>query len=221
MLDAAKESNKKILICVDEVSKTPEMIVFALEFGGWLISGYPVYIVCTGLYENILELGNTKNLTFFRRGTSIETKPLNRIKMSEMYKSKLKVDSKTAQDMANITKGYAYAFQQLGSLYFRKNSDSSLEDIVDELKRELFSYSYEKIWEELSPEDRFLASLLTEKEIYKREDVLKLMGSKSGNYSVYRDRLLKRGVITAKQGFIGLNPPFLADYIKDYCLPLQ
>ncbi len=216
MLDIAADRNKKILICIDEVSKTPEMVVFALEFEGWLISGYPVYIVCTGLYENVLELGNTKNLTFFRRGTSIETRPLNRIKMSEMYKSKLKVDSKTAQEMADITKGYAYAFQQLGSLYFRKSDSEPMEEIVQELKNELFSYSYEKIWEELSAEDRFLASLLTEKETYKREEMLKLMGSKSGNYSVYRDRLLKRGVITAKQGYISLNPPFLAEYIREY-----
>jgi hypothetical protein len=79
------------------------MIVFALEFGGWLISGYPIYTVCTGLYENILEVGNTKNLTFFRRGTTIETKPLNFIKMSEMYKRTLKVDNETAKRLYNDT----------------------------------------------------------------------------------------------------------------------
>ncbi len=47
-------------------------------------------------------------------------------------------------------------------------------------------------------------------------EVLKLMGTKSGNYSVYRDRLIKRGVILAKQGYIRLNPPFFAEYIKNY-----
>lgn len=216
MLDVIKKKNKKILICIDEVSKTSAMTVFALEFGGWLISGYPVYIVCTGLYENVLELGNIKNLTFFRRGTTIETKPLSFIKMSEMYSSKLNVDIDTAKKMATITNGYAYAFQQLGALYFKKGKKSSLDSIVEELKSELFSYSYEKIWEELTDEDRFLASLITEKDEYKRDEVLSLMGDKSGNYSVYRDRLLKRGVILARQGYIRLNPPFFAEYIQKY-----
>ncbi len=216
MLDVVKKKNKKILICVDEVSKTQDMVVFALEFGGWLISDYPVFFVCTGLYENVMEIGNVKNLTFFRRGTTVETKPLNFIRMSEMYKEKLGVDSDTAKDMAEITNGYAYAFQQLGALYFKNGKNESLERIVDELKSELFSYSYEKIWEELSREDRFLASLLTEKKDYKRNEILELMGEKSGNYSVYRDRLLKRGIITSKHGYIGLNPPFFSDYIREY-----
>ncbi len=216
MLDVAKSKHKKILICIDEVSKTPDMVVFALEFGGWLISDYPVHIVCTGLYENVVELGNVKNLTFFRRGTSIETKPLNSIRMAEMYKSKLGIDTATARKMAAITKGYAFAFQQFGALYFKNGKHDSLDKIVDELKQELFSYSYEKIWEELTPEDRFLASLLIEKPEYKREELLKLMGEKANNYSVYRDRLLKRGVIMARQGYIGLNPPFFADYIREY-----
>lgn len=39
--------------------------------------------------------------------------------------------------------------------------------------------------------DRFLAGLLTEKEEYKRDEVLKLMGEKAGSYSMYRDRLIK------------------------------
>ena len=43
---------------------------------------------------------------------------------------------------------------------------------LDVYKRqaELFAYSYEKIWEEMTEMDRFLAGLLTEKEEYKREE---------------------------------------------------
>ncbi len=68
----------------------------------------------------------------------------------------------------------------------------------------------------MSFEDKFLIKLLTEKEEYKREEVLKLMGDKAQNYSVYRDRLLKRGIISAKQGYIGLALPYFADYVKEY-----
>lgn len=149
MIQAVQKKGKKILIGIDEVSKSEEMVKFASEYGRWLRAGYPVYFVCTGLYENIQELSNVKKLTFFRRAATVKTEPLNMIRMTEM--------------------------------------------------------------------DRFLVSLLTEKEEYKREEVLNLMGARSGNYSMYRDRLIKRGILNSRQGFISLALPYFAEYVKDYC----
>ena len=140
------------------------------------------------------------------------------VRMSEMYRRKLDIAIQEARDMAKITKGYAYAFQKLGALYFKKKSTESLADIISQLKAELFAYSYEKIWEEMTEADRFLASLLTEQDEYKREEVLRLMGVQSGNYSVYRDRLIKRGILSARQGYISLALPYFADYIEEYVL---
>ena len=217
MLDEARRKEKKIFIGIDEVSKSKEMTVFASEFGRWLRAAYPVYMVCTGLYENLLEVSNIKNLTFFRRATTLMTEPLNYVRMAEMYKDKLSLDIKTAKDMALLTKGYAYAFQTLGVLYFKKKENENLDNIVSALKAELFAYSYEKIWEELSENDRFLLRLLTEKEEYKREEILLLMGEKKDNYSMYRDRLIKRGLLAARQAYVSLALPFFGDYIRDYC----
>lgn len=217
MLQKVQKKGKRILIGIDEVSKSDEMIKFASEYGKWLRAGYPVCFVCTGLYENIQDLSNVKNLTFFRRATTVKTDPLNMIRMTEMYKNKLDIDAKQAKEMARITKGYAYAFQELGVLCFRKKKTEILEDILPALKTELYAYSYEKIWEEMTEMDRFLASLLTQKEEYKREEILVMMGKKSKNYSVYRDRLLKRGIISARQGYISLALPFFGEYIEEYC----
>ena len=183
----------------------------------WLRAGYPVYFVCTGLYENIQELCNVKNLTFFRRATTVKTEPLNMIRMTEMYRSKLNIDVSQARELAKITKGYAYAFQELGVLCFKKKENETLEDILSKLKSELFAYSYEKIWEEMTEMDRFLAGLLTEKEEYKRDEILKLMGEKAGSYSMYRDRLIKRGILNNRQGYVSLALPYFAEYIKEYC----
>ena len=217
MLQQAQKKGKKILVGIDEVSKTSEMIKLASEYGRWLRANYPVYLVCTGLYENIQEVSNVKNLTFFRRAATIKTEPLNMVRMAEMYKKQLNVESDEARRMAKSTKGYAYAFQELGMLYFKKKSTEGLEDIIPDLKAELFAYSYEKIWEEMTETDRFLASLLVEKEEYKREEVLELMGDRAGNYSVYRDRLIKRGILESRQAYISLALPYFADYIKEYC----
>ena len=118
--------------------------------------------------------------------------------------------------MAKITLGYAYAFQELGSLYFKKKESETLDSLIPNLKSELFAYSYEKIWEELTETDRYLVKLLTGQNEYKREEVLTLMGERAGNYSMYRDRLLKRGILESRQAYIAFALPFFADYIKDY-----
>ena len=215
MLETAARKGKKILVGVDEVSKSNEMVVFASEFGKWMRAGFPVYMVCTGLYENIEQLYNVKNLTFFRRATTIKTEPLNVVRMTEMYKQKLKVSPEEAKELAKKTMGYPYAFQELGVLYFNKKANEDMEDIESQLKSELFSYSYEKIWEEMSCEDRELVKLLTDKNEYKREEVIELM-EKPANYSTYRDRLLRRGILVARRGFISLALPYFAEYVKEY-----
>lgn len=217
MIKQVQESGYRILLGIDEVSKTPEMITLASEYGRWLRANYPVYLVCTGLYENIQEVSNVKNLTFFRRATTIKTEALNMVRMSEMYRNRLDIEIEEARRMAKCTKGYAYAFQELGVLYFKKRKDEKLEHLLPELKAELFAYSYEKIWEELTEADRFLVGLLVDKEEYKREEVLKLMGDRAGNYSMYRDRLIKRGILESRQAYISLALPFFADYVKEYC----
>ena len=217
MIKVARDKGKRILIGIDEVSKTSDMIKFASEYGKWLRVNYPIYLVCTGLYVNIKEVSNVKNLTFFRRATTIKTEPLNMVRMSEMYKNTLGIDIEKAKQMAKYTKGYAYAFQKLGSLYFKKSSYEELEDVLLELKTELFAYSYEKIWEKMTETDKFLVRLLTDKEEYKREEVLANMGERSGNYSMYRDRLIKRGILNAKQSYISLALTYFGDYVKEYC----
>lgn len=44
-----------------------------------------------------------------------------------MYRSKLQIDLGLAREMAKITKGYAYAFQELGVLYFKKMIQNHLK----------------------------------------------------------------------------------------------
>lgn len=217
MIVKVSEKGKKIFVGIDEVSKSKEMIEFSLEFNKWIRAQYPVFLVCTGLYENIQELCNVKNITFFRRATTIKTEPLSIVRMAEMYKSKLEISHSDAVKMANLTKGYAYAFQELGILYFKKKPSDTLDDLLPDLKTELFAYSYEKIWEEMTNEDKFLIKCLKDKDEYKREEILKIMGEKSGNYSVYRDRLLKRGVLLSRQSYISFALPFFKEYISDYC----
>ena len=213
-LEKAQFAGRKILVGIDEVSKTKDMEIFVAEFGKWLRAKYPIYLVCTGLYENIEQLYNVPNLTFFRRATTIMTSPLNFVKMSEMYRKRLGLDTSKAKELAAITEGYAYAFQELGVISF-KHKDWSMEELKDELKTELYAYAYEKIWEELSDGDRALVKLLTDKDEYSKDEVTSRM-EKPQNYAVYRDRLIKRGLLKKRQGFIGLALPYFGEYVLEY-----
>ena len=207
-----------MVILIDDISKSPQMVKFISEYGRWLRAGYPVYFICAGSYENMHELSSVKNLTFFRRAATIHTQPLNVVRMSELYRRKLHIDSDQAREMAKVTNGHAYAFQKLGELYFdKKETETLYGDIIPELKAELFSRYYENIWKEMAELDRFLAKLLVDKEEYKREEVLRMMGDKAKNYSMYRDRLIKKGILNSRQGYISLALPFFAEYMKEYC----
>ena len=214
MLKQAVEKKKKILLTIDEVSKTPYMVQFCLEYGEWLREGFPIYLVCTGLYENITDLGNVNNLTFFRRATSVIMKPLNQIKMIELYKKALKKDTEYCKKCAEITKGYAYAFQQYGALLF----DGQTKDAVSDLKTNLFGNVYEKVWEELSENDRYILRIMTEDRSYKRDEITQVLGDRANIYPEYRDRLIKRGILISPQyGYVKIALPFLSEYIAEYC----
>ncbi len=87
--------------------------------------------------------------------------------------------------------------------------------LLAKVEKELYAYSYVKIWEELTIEDRALVSILSNADELKREEVLSIM-EKPNNYSVYRDRLLKRGIITSRQGYISLALPYFGEYVREY-----
>ena len=216
-LRTMRSRGKKILIGVDEVSRTEAMVQFASEFGEWLREDLPIYLVCTGLYENIEQLCNVPNLTFFRRATTIQTRPLSMERMSEMYRSRLGIDSALGKTLAGMTMGYAYAFQLLGIQCFENKGEIAGDtDLWERLRSDLYAYAYEKIWEELSDQDREFVLLISDGQEHKREEIIPQMARPS-NYSVYRDRLLRRGLILSiKHGYISLSLPFFGDYAREY-----
>ena len=60
---------------------------------------------------------------------------LNRFDITYMYEKLLGLDSKEAKRMESISKGYAYAYQVLGTLYFNKKDGETIDAHV------IFRYS--------------------------------------------------------------------------------
>ena len=105
ILEKLKKQDKRLLITIDEVTNNDYMKVFAGSFQIFVRQDLPVFLLATGLYENIDELQNEKNLTFLFRAPKIQLKPLNQQAVMNKYKNIFQIDQDVAKQMAELTRG--------------------------------------------------------------------------------------------------------------------
>ncbi|MCR5777371.1 MAG: hypothetical protein K6G84_08155, partial [Lachnospiraceae bacterium] len=175
MINSANKKKYKVLIGIDDIAKTPEMVKLLSIVGSMILEGLPVYLVVTGLSENIEDFSNEKNLSFFKRADTKEIRGLNRYDITFMYEKLLGVDTKEARKIESLSKDYAYAYQVLGSLYFSKKASDTLEDIIPDFERIMYKDSYDLIWKSLTPGEKELVTCICKSKSGKAEDIKKLM----------------------------------------------
>ena len=203
----------RVLIAVDEVNKSDNLRIFAGSYQMLLGEGYPLFLIMTGLYENIRSLQDDKSLTFLYRAPRIELKPLSIIGMSRNYMEVFDISEEEADRMAEFTKGYSYAFQVLG--YIRYKRKAPLDKLIQEFDEIMSEYSYEKIWDELSARDKEIVRLLAENGRMKVKDIQDITGMSSGSFSTYRQRLGRGGIISIKEyGYCEIMLPRFAEIVN-------
>lgn len=192
MLIELNKHNKKVLITIDEASNNNYMRIFAHDFQSFLRANYPIFTLMTGLYENVNSLQNNKNLTFLYRAPKIELVPLDMGLIMKEY-SNIFTDEKeeTILRLTELTKGYAFAYQVIGYLFFKYKN---INKIYDELDKYLSIYVYEKIWSVLPQNEKLFLKCFT-KEIQSMDVIIAKTPYNDKSCSVYRDRLIKRGLI--------------------------
>ena len=154
MLAEIHNRNKRLLITVDEVTNCEYVRVFASSFQIFLRQEYPIFLLMTGLYDNIYNLQNEDSLTFLYRAPKMILEPLNYTAVRKQYMDIFGLDMEAAGEMTGLTKGYPFAFQVLGYLYWENRNRKTLEEILPEYDQYLEEYVYDKIWSELSELDR-------------------------------------------------------------------
>ena len=207
MLLHIKNAGKKLLITIDEVTGNDNVRVFSSSFQIFIRKDYPVFLLTTGLYENIYELQNKKSLTFLYRAPKISLEPLNYIAIVSHYKSVFNIDDETADEMARLTRGYSYAFQVLGYIRW-ENKSKSLEEILPQYDQYLDEYVYSKIWSELSANDKRVIIEMSKSRETRVTAIREALGMSTSEFSVYRDRLIN----TADYGRISLILPRFEEY---------
>ena len=213
MLESLKKHGKRVLICIDEVTVTESMKVFAGAFQIFIRKDLLVFLLMTGLYENINNLQNEKNLTFLYRAPKMELKPLNLRIVADNYQQNFNLDLDTADCMAKLTKGYSFAFQVLGFFTWKNGGDYT--KALPEFQLYLEDYVYEKVWSEMSLGDRRFARGLASTEDGKAKNIKQKAEMTDGEYSVYRDRLIKRGILSSYgHGYVEFSLPLFEEYVK-------
>ena len=213
MLARITKTGKRVLITIDEVSPNIHIIEFVSQFQIFMRENLNVFLLMTGLYENIEDLQNVKTLTFLYRAPKIELKPLNLSLIAKKYKESFNLNDEESMSMAKATMGYSFAFQVLGYLCW-KHQDR-WENLLPEYDAYLEDYVYEKIWSELSKVDKDVLFAMRNANISKVEDIREEMGVSSNYFNSYRRRLLKKGVLfSPDHGWLSFSLPRFREFVQ-------
>ena len=211
MLDKLTKTGKRVLITIDEVSPTKQMKEFASQFQIFMREGLSVFLLMTGLYENIYALQNEKTLTFLYRAPKVELKPLSYPLIARKYGEVFQLDEQDAMAMAKATMGYPFAFQALGYLCWSRQK--FWKELLPEYDTYLEDYVYEKIWSELSEKDKSVLRAMSGEQSSRVENIREKLNMTSNNFTVYRNRLLKKGlVVVPGYGQLGFALPRFREF---------
>lgn len=214
MLLAIKKRGKKLLVTIDEASDTKFMREFAGAFQIFVRGDLPIFLLMTGLHENIYELQNEKNLTFLYRAPKIELKGLNLGAIAANYQANFAITQEEARKMAELTRGYSFAFQVLGYLTWRNGG--SFREILPTYRQYLEDYVYEKLWSELSACDKKVAAAIAACPDGKVIHVREKLEMSTNQFNPYRKRLIKKGLVSGDQyGYVRFELPLFEDFVLD------
>lgn len=212
MLEAIQKKGKRVLITIDEVSNSKNMRIFASAYQIFVRQRLPVFLLMTGLYENVQELQNEKSMTFLYRAPKVELRPLNLDSIAKSYSRTLSVDQHSAIKMAHLTKGYSFAFQVLG--YYSWEVGGNYTAILEDYRHYLEDYVYEKLWSELSRTDHLVAYAIACSSTGKVSEIMEALKMEKNYFSNYRSRLLKRGLVNGEpRGYLSFTLPMFEKFV--------
>lgn len=210
MLEYLKKKNKRVLITIDDVSKTLSMKGFVYAYQQWIREGYPVFLLMSGLYENVSEIERDKSLTFFLRAPKIMLEPLNVAAIAYSYKNLLDLDEIMAIKYAKLTSGYAYGYQLLGSLLYKNKAP--LKNL-DEYDLKLGQNAYSLIWEKLTGKEKEILVAMTKTS--KVSEICNELSLSPGNLQTYKKRLMDKGlVVSSMRGTMIFALPRFKEFIN-------
>lgn len=116
------------------------------------------------------------------------------------------MDEETANLLAGLCKGYGFWYQLLGYLFFRHRKIG--DELLEEFDCQLRINAYDKIWSSASENERRIVKVLCGIDELSVASILAQTGIKEKAFSVYRERLIQKGVVVNKRrGFLSMALP--------------
>ena len=216
LLKEIQKKKRKLLVTVDEASNTSAMREFASSFQVLIREDLPIFLLMAGLYGNISDLKNEKNLTFLYRTPQYEMEPLNLTLIADRYSKVFGIEKEKAMDMAIITKGYPFAYQAMGKYVWDDEKHEVNDSVLGKFDEALSHYVYKKMWSELSEKDKWFMSFIVKKDVTPVSELLEETKQKKNEFSQYRERLRDKGLIdVSDRGFIKLKLPRFDVFVKN------
>lgn len=215
MLEYLKKKGKRVLITIDEVDNSTEMKYFIQAYQSLIRQNYPILLLMTGLYDNVSKLQDDKSLTFLYRAPKIQLGSLSLQTIASKYREYLLSDDETSIKLAKLTKGYAYAYQVLGYILYKNNTTEINSKLLEEYDQYLSEYVYEKLYSELSMQEKNVVLAFNSDEIVDMTQLRLKTNLSTKELSVYRNRLIKKGIIkSTSYGYVEFTLPRFNEFLK-------
>lgn len=213
IMQSIKKHKKRVLITIDEATNSKEMKIFASTYQILLREDLPVFLLMTGLYKNIDGLRNADGMTFLERAPRTVLRPLSIDAITTNYYETLKIDLPKAVRLANLSRGYSFAFQTIG--YFVWENPKDDEKAMRDARDYLYEFAYRKIWSELSPKDREVVRAIADAPNGDVKEARTNLSYTSNQFNPYRNRLIKAGVISSpSNGHLEFALPWFDEFAK-------
>ncbi len=215
MLKYLKKKGKRVLITVDDISGNEKMKAFIQTYQSFIREKFDIFLLMTGLYENVSNITNNENLTFLLRAPKIYLPKLSLREIALSYQKQLSVSFDDAIKMAKLTNGYAYAYQLLGDLLYRSENRMINEEILADYDSSLEENVYAKIWSSLPRSQQIFAYALSSSKTGDIKDIISSTGFSNSAIQVYKKRMALAGVIdVSTRGKVEFLLPRFKEFVE-------
>ena len=209
-----KKKGKRVLLTIDEIDASEGVKQFFRLYQSLIRQNMPIFLLMTGVYENVQKIKNEPNLTFLWRTPRINLGPLDIQSITNSYQSVFNISFEQAAELALMTKGFAYAYQVLGSILFEEKVSSLTAKVLSSFDSTMAAYVYDKVFYAASAlEKKVLKSFKTNEPVAVR-DIIERSGISEGSWSQIRARLIEKGLVSAPSfGKLVLTLPRFNEYL--------
>ena len=215
LIRTLEKKKKRILITIDEVNNTPDIKKFANFYQAMIGKGYHIFLLMTGLKNNIDVLIESNATSFLSRTPKITLQPLDLVEIVKEYKKVFSIENDIASQLAKLTKGYAFAYQVLGYFFFESKSKVIDDILLEQYDEYLRKNGYDVIWNELTNKEKELCIAICKSNSKDTAEIMGLANMKESNYQNYRTSLINKGIIeVAGYGKVDFALPRFSEFIK-------